>query len=432
MSMKLKNCSIVTIVGILLIFLTSLSSAATTLLSPNGSDDTAQLQAALESCSGAKSKCKIALSEGIFYTDVLLVRNFNGKIVGKGAGKSIIRPVTDRPLRSADIVFLNDPSLAEPYPVFLHFSDGGNIELADFTLDFPSTMKVEPYVTFDSQNDPPIHDALLSGIMADGTTNPAQLSVSGLEIIAAANDELIPFGSNLLNAIRFEGQFRAGGMTPLSSGKFTAKDTDINGGGLGFALRDINKVDAKITDSSSINNRLISVFLTDMGDSKAKVFNNVLSCELEAVQIIRGFRDPAPSGPSDFNISNNTLTVDSATSLFGPGDGIVYADLTPEGGISDVVLKENTVTMATGVFEGIYVFGDIRKTKVKRNEIAGPAINAGITLDGSNGSMTRDNIFDNLQPQLADVWLTNTTSNCDVKEPGASVLDEGTNNHVEH
>lgn len=429
--MNLKRYIIVTIIAGMLALSASLSIAGAISIKPNGSDDTAQLQAALESCSGTKSRCKIVLSEGTFYTDVLLVRNFNGKIVGQGAGKTIIRPVTDRPLRSTDIVFENDPTLAEPYPILLHFSDGGNIELADFTLDFPSDMKVEPYVTFDTQ-DQTIQDALLSAIMADGTTNPAQLSVSGLEIIAAANDALLPFGSNLLNAIRFEGQHRSGGITPLSSGRFSAKSTHIDGGGLGFALRDINGVDAKIADSSSINNRLISVFLTDMGDSKAKVFNNVLSCELEAVQIIRGFRDPAPSDPSDFNISNNTLTVDSATSLFGPGDGIVYGDLTEQGGISDVVIRENSITMATGVFEGVYVFGDIRKTKVKRNEIAGAAIDAGITLDGSNGTMTRDNIFDNLQPQLADVWLTNTTSNCDVKEPGASVLDEGTNNHVEN
>lgn len=426
MKMKLEMCVLV-----LLIFLTGLLSAATIAISPNGSDDTAQLQAALEACSGVKSKCKISLSEGIFFTDVLLVKNFNGRIVGQGPGRTIIRPVTDRPLRSADIVFQNDPTLEEPYPILIHFSDGGNIELKDFTLDFPSTTKVEPYVTFDVP-DQTIHDALLSAIMADGTTNPAELSVSGLEIIAAANDALFPFGSNLLNAIRFEGQHRPAGITPLSSGKFSAQNTQINGGGLGFALRDINGVNAKIVNNTSINNRLISVFLTDMGNSKVKVFNNVLSCELEAVQIIRGFRDPAPSDSSDFNISNNTITVDSANSLFGPGDGIVYEDLTDQGGISDVVIKENTITMATGVFEGVYIFGDIRKTKVKRNEIAGPAIDAGITLDGSNGSMTLNNIFDNLQPQLADVWLTNTTSNCDVKEPGASVLDEGTNNHVEN
>jgi hypothetical protein len=292
-------------------------------------------------------------------------------------------------------------------------------------------MQVEPYVTFDVP-DQTIHDALLSAIMADGTTNTAQLSVSGLEIIATANDALFPFGSNLLNAIRFEGQHRPAGITPLSSGKFSAQKTQINGGGLGFALRDVNSVDAKIVNSTSINNRLISVFLTDMGDSKVKVFNNVLSCELEAIQIIRGFRDPAPDTPSDFVVANNDVTINSATSLFGPGDGILYADLTVEGGISDVAIKENTIALGVDVFEGVYIFGDIEKTKVKGNEVSGSAINAGITIDGSNGTISRENKFVNFQPQLADVWLTSTTSNCDVKEPGATVLDEGTNNHVKN
>jgi hypothetical protein len=429
MNKKLHSTATI-IAAILVTFLTSLSIAGTTLINPNGSDDTSQLQTALESCSGAKSKCKVILSEGIFYTDVLLVQNFNGKISGQGAGKTIIRPVTDRPLRSTDTVFQKDPTLAEPYPILLHFFDGGNIELSDFTLDFPAEMKVEPYVIFGAQDQ--VHDALISAIMAEGTTNPVQFSISGVEIIAAANDALFPFGSNLLNAIRFEGEHRAGITTPLSSGKFSAKDTHINGGGLGFALRDINGADAKIVNSSSINNRFISVFLTDMGDSKAKVFNNVLSSELEAVQIIRGFVDPAPSAASDFNIANNTVTVDSSNSLFGPGDGIVYADLTEEGGISDVVLKENSINMINEGLEGIYVFGDINKTRVKRNAVSGDAIDAGVTLDGSNGATTRENTFENLQPRLADVWLTNTTTNCDVKEPGATVLDEGTNNHVEN
>jgi hypothetical protein len=396
-------------------------------LTPNGFDDTIQLQNALGECSGATSPCKVILSEGIFYTDVLLVRDFRGRIMGQGAGQTIIRPVTDRPLRCADEVFSSDPTLEEPYPILMHFADGGDISLSDFTLEFPPEMQVEPFST----SGPEIfEDVLLSGIMGDGTATNLDLSLSGLEIIAAANDEYLPFGSNLLNAIRFEGQFRPGGMTPLHSGEFKANDTRIEGGGLGFALRDVNRVKVKIVDNQVLNSRLISVFLTDMGESDVKVQNNTMSSETVGIQIVRGFRPP--SVPSDFVITNNNLVMnESGPSLFGLADGIVFADLTTEAGIDNVLIRNNSVDLLMESFEGIYVFGDRSNVKIKKNNISGSSLFAGITIDGSNGTRASNDEFENLNAELADVWLTNTTSNCVIKEPGASILDEGTNNNVE-
>jgi hypothetical protein len=398
-------------------------------LTPSGVDDTAQLQAALETCSGATSECKIVLSSGIFQTDVLLVQNFRGRITGQGAGQTVIRPVTDRPLRSADHVFMNEPTLDEPYPVLLHFHDGGEIRLSDFTLEFPPSMEVEPY---DTGSPNVIEDALLSAIMADGGKTTARLSVSGLEIIAAPRDELVPFGSNLLNAIRFEGQLLFSAPTRLANGEFKADDTRIQGAGLGFALRDVDSVKATIVDNEVVNARLVAIFLTDMGDSQIKVTGNRVSCELVGVQIARGFGLTTVSeNPSRFHIAENDIVIDEfGTSLFGPGDGIAFLDVTGLGGIDSVKITDNSILLGAEPFDGVFILGDQQNVHVKKNKISGSALDAGISIWESTGTRTSHNQFDDLQAGLADVWLTDTTSDCIIKEPDATILDEGSNNDV--
>ncbi len=398
-------------------------------LTPNGVDDTAQLQAALTACSGARPACKISLSKGVFHTDVLLVRDFKGRIQGQGARHTIVRPITGRPLRSTEVPFLEDPTLEEPYPVLLHFADGGDIRLADFTLEFPGEMRVEPYTVVE-----PIADALLSAIMVDGTET-ARLVVSGLKIIAAADDaRLASFGSNLLNAIRFEGQIRLVAdidtATPLAGGEFIAYDTHIRSAGLGFALRDVTNVDARIVDNHVQDARLIGVFLTDMGNSHARVAGNRISSELVGIQILRGVRPPEE--PSSFDVIDNAFAINErGTSLFGPGGGVAFFDVTPDGGIDRASVSHNDIALGVEVFDGVFVLGDRGGVRIGGNRISGPALEAGINIWDSRGTRTRHNRFPGLEPGLADVRLNSGTSECRVIEPEATVLDEGTDNHVE-
>ncbi len=426
------SLAIIAAISLLLVILPPAGFAAPVIfLTPNGSDDTAQLQAALDSCAGATPPCRIVLSQGVFHTDVLLVHEFRGHIQGQGTGRTVVRPVLDRPLRSTDVPFLMDPTLEEPYPVLLHFADGGDVDLADFTLEFPESMRVEPY----SIDDPPIEDALLSAIMVDGTET-ARLDVARLEIIAAANSELAPFGSNVLNAIRFEGQIRVtdptdiGSLTtPLAGGKFTAHDTLIRNAGLGFALRDANNVNARITDNDVQNARLIGVFLTDLGSSHVFVADNRISSELIGVQLLRGVRPPAER--STYIVTRNTITINEAgTSLFGPGDGILFADITPDGGIDRAFIRRNNIALGVEAFDGIFVFGDRGNVEIANNRMSGATLESGITITESSGTSTQHNEFSGLEPGLADVWLQDTTSECRVIEPDATVLDEGTNNEV--
>ncbi len=401
-------------------------------LAPNGIDDTAQLQAALDSCSGAEPRCRIVLAEGVFYTDVLLVHDFRGRIHGQGVGRTIVRPVQGRPLRSSDVVFLNDPTLEEPYPILMHFADGGDVHLADFTIDFPEDMEVEPYDV-----GLPVVDALLAAVMVDGTEE-ANLTVARLEINAREKPpETSGFGSTLLNAVRFEGQIRltdpddSGGLTtPLGRGTFVAHDVSIRRTGLGFALRDALDVDARIVDNDVQDVRLMGIFLADLGDSDVRVARNFVSSEWYGVWILRGFRPPAD--PSSFEIERNEIRINEpgAAGFIGPGSGVLFDDFTPDGGIDDASVRHNDFKLGVPSFEAVFVLGDRGGVRVAKNEISGIA-DAGISVFSSQGTRTRHNDFSNLEPAIADVWLFSDTSECRVIEPGATVLDEGTDNEVE-
>jgi hypothetical protein len=69
---------------------------------------------------------------------VLLATGFNGAISGRGEVRTIIRPVAHRPLRSAPLPFIDEPTLAQPYPVLLHFANNGKVVISGITLEFPS------------------------------------------------------------------------------------------------------------------------------------------------------------------------------------------------------------------------------------------------------------------------------------------------------
>jgi hypothetical protein len=82
--------------GVSLLALALVASAATAqgrgrCLKPNGVDDTAELQAALDACAGGSSGCTVRLCDGVFLTEPLRVGHFRGTLRGAGAGDTIIR-----------------------------------------------------------------------------------------------------------------------------------------------------------------------------------------------------------------------------------------------------------------------------------------------------------------------------------------------------
>jgi len=402
-------------------------------LSPNGTNDTQQLQNALSACAGVREPCQILLTKGVFHTDVLLVRDFNGRIRGQGQGNTIIRPLSHAPLRSTARPFLRDPTRAEPYPVLLHFADGGDVELTDLTLEFPEDMQVAPWGLPDG-----LPNKLYAGILVDGgRDDAARLSLARLAIIAPRSPT---FGSNVYNAVRFEGQNRAtdaydaiGRATPLARGEMTAHDVSINGSYVGFAVHDVNRSQVELVDNDIQDVLTSCIQLADLSQSYATVRDNRVAVASQGIGITRGSRltggvEQFSKKASTYLISHNTLNVET-------GDGIAVIDSLrffglPGGGIDTVVLRDNDVVLDPGAIEAVAVIGDDGHVTVANNDLWGPSAFGGIYVDEARGTRVRNNVFHGFAPAAPDVTLTPGTSECWIYEPTATVLDDGVDNHV--
>ena len=407
-------------------------------VTPSGVDDTAPLQAALDACSAVTVPCRIELSAGIFHTDVLLVRDFRGALVGAGAGMTTIRPLQGIPLRSTAVVFQAPPTIADPYPILLHFAGSTRVDLEGFTLDFPASMQVSPWTIGGEL----VADALLSAVMVSGgDADRATLRMKGVEITATKTGNPTTFDSNVMNAVRFEGTLQAilgeptGTAIPLGGGSFEATDVVIRRTGLGFALRDAAHVHASIVDNHVSDTGLIAVFFADLGRSEVFVFNNLIASDLIGVQWLRGVR-PSNQG-SQLRVQDNTITINAdGDGILGPGDGIVFVDLTAladpvlGGAIDRALIQFNRITLGSDVFDAVFIAGDRGKATIAHNTMSGPAIDAAVVVLESAGTLIHQNTYIGFSPG-PDVLLLESTTGCVVREAaGTSVVDLGTNNTI--
>ena len=69
----------------------AIAKSSSHVVTPNGLDDTANIQAALDSCVGAGSGCAVQLVAGTYYVSQIEVTGFQGSFVGMGQGATIIQ-----------------------------------------------------------------------------------------------------------------------------------------------------------------------------------------------------------------------------------------------------------------------------------------------------------------------------------------------------
>ena len=112
-----------------------------TVVTPNGSNDTANIQAALNGCSGAGFGCVVQLRAGTYYTSQLVADNFVGTLRGAGMGATTIVALAQLPVTQAWFSCLPDTT-ACLWPVVLNFVDG-RFTVSDLSLDIPAVNSTE-------------------------------------------------------------------------------------------------------------------------------------------------------------------------------------------------------------------------------------------------------------------------------------------------
>jgi hypothetical protein len=357
-------------------------------LAPNGTDDTAQVQSALERCSGARWGCVVSLCEGVFQIAPVRVGDFRGVLRGAGRERTFIQAlpnleVNDNPFG----YFLDDPldpGLA-PWPVLLQFI-GGKGRLHDFTIKILSpALDERPTLGWLGG----LIGELDGAILITGKDR-VDFEVKRVDVVAGG-DPLSFFGTTLLNGISFEGRLfnpEDTGVYPVFPlrGRFRLSESELVGMLSGSSAAELEH--ARVTIANNHYRAGFAMFVQDADRSHVKILNNRWETEYSGLQVFLNV-DGELSERNSFLFYGNRGTTDVVFPEllgFGVGHGIVFVDPFDETrgpGGSVVSLARNELSVRTVVgpaLSGIDVDGAGRLWAWK-NVVQGQASLGGINVD---------------------------------------------------
>jgi hypothetical protein len=182
----------------------------TYVVKPNGHNDTADLQAAFNACVSYGPGCTVQLVKGTYYTDQITVFGFQGSFVGAGQGRTIIQALPNLPSPAPEYNTPTSPFWAappgplNPWPCLLTFMNGA-FSVSGMTLNDPYTAPTEGWYNY---GDTTPYTALVDAIEITGLQ--AFVAVDHVTVLGTSGDAL---GTNMLNAINFEGSILPPGWT---------------------------------------------------------------------------------------------------------------------------------------------------------------------------------------------------------------------------
>jgi len=204
------------------------AAGPTYIVKPNGYDDTGDLQAAFNACTSSGRICSVQLVKGTYYTTQVTVFGFRGNFIGMGQGWTTIRALPNLASPTSDPFWAALPGPLNPWPALFTFENGA-YRISGMTL-------TEPY----SNAVPGGWDASLTGGLTTETALFTAVELTGLQAVATVDRVTVlgapgdVLGTNIFNAITFEGSFLPQGWTdPLAdlipiSGSFSVTNSVFN------------------------------------------------------------------------------------------------------------------------------------------------------------------------------------------------------------
>jgi hypothetical protein len=194
-------------------FVTQSGSVIT--VTPNGADDTANIQCAFDAAVASGPGVDVRLNSGTFYTAQIVVNDFHAALTGAGMNKTTVINLPNLNVTPVDM-YLNAPSADNPWPSLFAFV-GGHFVVSDLAIHISGDNGTTGWTIFGI--DPPITE-LAHGVVVLGTEADARFERVRVEGEVAQNSL---FGLNLINGIFFEGFI--GEAPPPISGSFQVYDS---------------------------------------------------------------------------------------------------------------------------------------------------------------------------------------------------------------
>jgi len=280
-------------------------------VSPTGTDDTANLQCALDRGIAAGPGATLNLTSGSFHTAQLIASNFQGTLRGNGINSTILQNLPNLPV-AVDFRFF-PPSAGNLWPSLLAFVDG-RFTVTDLAIHVESKVGSEPTTGW-SVFGLPMIKSLAHGFVVLGKR--AEASFSRVSVQGQPSDDWL-FGVNLYNGIFFEG-FIGADPAPLA-GSFTVRDSSFSGLGSGTPI--VNLKDAEVVIA---HNTFVDVLLgMDGGD----VTDSTLTFVGNSVRSLWNGLDLADNGfqPRGASGSRLVIAANRFTGASGPRVELTFGD----------------------------------------------------------------------------------------------------------
>ncbi len=335
------------------------SSHVTYVPSPNGTDDTTNIQTALDACVADGPPCTVQLAAGTYHTRQLVAYNFRGTFRGVGTDRTTIEalplPVTFEPFQPCQ------PNTTTClWPTLMIFVDG-DISISDLSVHMTATNGTE--------TSPP--GCLDTGIRLMGQYSKTNVHIDRLEVEGRPDETC--GGFNVLNGIMYTGELSGSSANPVTlpcgaaggfqfvSGSYIVRNSSFKMMGNGVSQDGcVRSTHVVIGGSPSTGNRFENVVSgIDMETAENSDFevsynvSSIVSSEAApgtGMHVVPWFPPVfAPSKPSHYVIHDNKLFT---TGQFA--DGILLVDQSPTLFI-DAVVWNNTIELQDAFSEGIGV-----------------------------------------------------------------------------
>ena len=402
---------------------------------PNGVDDTANIQTALDACVAYGPGCTVQFPAGNYLTKQLVAYNFRGNFKGVGRDHTIIAAL---PYLFVNIEANEPHSLCQPnttscfWPGVIIFING-NIEVSDLSVTVPAQPGTAtlPW-TFEGVT----YVGLLDAMTFTGQHVTATVDRIHLEGRLDPTNQY--FGYNVINALHFTGEF-ARSLKPWDwyfvSGSFTVRSSSFSTAYVGISQDGfVRSSHITIGGSPDTGNRIENGYggidLETSQNSLFEVSYNESSGSGAAAWVLPWFPEFVSKSPSQYLIHHNKFIATAAQNA----DAMFLDDDTSNPWIQAAVWNNRAEVQGT-LSEGIGAY-NTKGTAIWNNTVTGPDGNDAIGLWNSTRSTVIGNNVTGFSVDstygLAQIYLDPSTTYDLVvcAERSDAVLNQGINNTI--
>ena len=402
---------------------------------PNGVDDTANIQGALNACITHGPGCTVQLAAGTYLTRQVVVYNFQGTFKGAGIDSTTIEALPNLQVDMEPVGGVAE-SLCQPntttcrWPSVILFVNG-NMHVSDLSILIsapPGTATTTWLFAGSPFNG--LYDAL-SFMGQHVTAYVDRIHIEGLP------DPTNSYGFNVVNALHFTGEFPRS-LAPWDwyflSGSLTVRNSSFSSATVGISQDGFVK-SSRITigGSPSAGNHFekgwAGLDMEANENSVVEISYNESSGSIAAMWVVPWQPVFVPASPSRYLIHDNGFT---STGQYA--EGFYFLDDAANPWIQAAAWN-NTVELQDTLSEGIGVY-NTKGTALWNNSVTGTDGFDAIGLWGSTFDAVANNNVSGFSIDstsgLAQIYLDPSTTNDLVVcgERSDTVLNQGTNNAI--